>query len=97
MSKAVKMASNTDMTCSNTIRTMIRKDGTPVEVTCGTYWIGEKQLCDDCLARAELAYPQGWRGYPGDTCRHGVYVGGSGADYMCGYCEMGDDFEEAFI
>lgn len=27
-------------------------------------------------------------GYP---CRHGVYVGGIGADYMCGQCENGDD------
>lgn len=24
-------------------------------------------------------------------CVHGVYVGGCGADYMCGACEMGDD------
>lgn len=22
-------------------------------------------------------------------CEHGVYVGGCGADYMCGYCEQG--------
>lgn len=27
------------------------------------------------------------RGY----CKHGVYVGGCGADYMCGHCEMGED------
>lgn len=27
------------------------------------------------------------RGY----CVHGVYVGGCGADYMCGHCEMGED------
>lgn len=24
-------------------------------------------------------------------CIHGVYVGGCGADYMCGACEMGDE------
>lgn len=23
-------------------------------------------------------------------CEHGVYVGGCGADYMCGWCESGD-------
>jgi hypothetical protein len=27
----------------------------------------------------------------GDTCRHGVYVGGVGIDWMCGRCESGDD------
>lgn len=24
-------------------------------------------------------------------CKHGSYVGGCGADYMCGACEMGDE------
>jgi len=28
---------------------------------------------------------------PRDYCRHGVYVGGSGVDYMCGACENGED------
>lgn len=27
---------------------------------------------------------------PYDHCRHGVYVGGCGYDYMCPACEMGD-------
>lgn len=27
-------------------------------------------------------------------CRHGVYVGGSGADYMCGVCETMSHGEE---
>ena len=27
------------------------------------------------------------RGY----CKHGVYVGGCGIDWMCGQCENGDD------
>lgn len=58
---------------------------------CGVYRAGCKQLCADCEAEARLRYPQGWTGYPGDTCRHGVYVGGCGADYMCGACEAGDD------
>lgn len=56
---------------------------------CGEQW-GGAQICDPCLARAEREYPQGWRAYPGDTCKHGVYVGGSGADYMCGPCEDGN-------
>lgn len=25
-----------------------------------------------------------------DRCKHGVHVGGSGIDWMCGACEMGD-------
>ena len=41
-------------------------------------------------AEMEAKYPQGWRHYPGDTCKHGVYVGGCGADLMCGACESGD-------
>ena len=41
-------------------------------------------------AEGFVTYPQGWRHYPGDTCRHGVYVGGCGADLMCGACESGD-------
>lgn len=27
---------------------------------------------------------------PNGYCVHGVYVGGCGADYMCGHCEMGE-------
>ena len=27
-------------------------------------------------------------------CKHGVYVGGCGIDYMCGACELGDDEDE---
>jgi hypothetical protein len=29
----------------------------------------------------------GWSSDHNGCCRHGVYVGGSGADYMCGRCE----------
>jgi len=58
-------------------------------VNCGHYFGGRKLLCDDCYKEAERRYPQGWRGYPGDTCIHGVYTGGCGADYMCGRCEGG--------
>ena len=31
---------------------------------------------------------------PYPYCPHGVYVGGCGADYMCGYCEMGYELTE---
>lgn len=59
--------------------------------TCGDYFMGEKVLCEACNAQAIKDYPQGWASYPGDTCKHGVYVGGCGADYICGRCEAGDD------
>ena len=58
---------------------------------CGDMYRGETVLCPKHLAQAEREYPQGWRAYPGDVCRHGVYVGGCGADLMCGRCEMGDE------
>jgi len=45
--------------------------------------------CDECRPLYELLYPQGWSTYQGDVCEHGAYVGGVGADYMCGPCEMG--------
>lgn len=53
---------------------------------CGE-WHGGRYLCSRCQRVAELEYPQGWSYYPGDRCKHGVYVGGCGADYMCGRCE----------
>jgi hypothetical protein len=28
---------------------------------------------------------------PNGYCKHGVYVGGCGIDFMCGRCECGDD------
>lgn len=58
-------------------------------VKCGSGYDtrGMLRLCMECMRRCEEQYPQGWRFYPGDTCKHGNYVGGSGADYMCGRCE----------
>ncbi|HZZ17152.1 MAG TPA: hypothetical protein VFE08_14455 [Candidatus Sulfotelmatobacter sp.] len=35
-----------------------------------------------------------FRDYAG-YCEHGTYVGGCGADYMCGYCEDGISLAEA--
>jgi hypothetical protein len=60
---------------------------------CGRFLSGYVQLCNECTEKYEEMYPQGWRHYPGDTCEHGVYVGGCGADYMCGRCESGEDDE----
>lgn len=57
------------------------------QITCGTYQGGEKQLCDKCFNFASFQFPQGWKAYPGDTCKHGVYVGGCGVDLMCADCE----------
>jgi hypothetical protein len=61
-----------------------------VPIPCGT-WNNGKVLCDECTAYYEREYPQGWRYYPGDVCRHGMYVGGCGIDWICGACEMGEE------
>ena len=61
------------------------------ERKCHDYEGGSMILCDECYAQASEDYPQGWRGYPGDTCRHGKYTGGCGIDWMCGPCEMGEE------
>lgn len=47
--------------------------------------------CHSCVCRCRIKYPQGWKHYPGDVCKHGTYVGGCGIDWMCGPCEMGED------
>jgi hypothetical protein len=57
---------------------------------CGRIEYGATLLCDMHQAQYERQYPQGWRYYPGDVCRHGMYVGGCGVDLMCGACEGGD-------
>jgi hypothetical protein len=64
-----------------------------VESTCGnTSYNGERLMCDECRAKYEKLYPQGWRNVPGDVCKHGCYVGDAyGADYMCPLCEDGDE------
>jgi hypothetical protein len=68
----------------------LKSNGEPIEGTCGKYYGGQELLCEDCKKRALEKYPQGWMCYPGDVCKHGTYVGGSGVDYLCGPCEMGD-------
>lgn len=77
------------MNCNRLVTMAYRRDGSAIDAQCGSYFGGERVLCAYHEKQAIKAYPQGWRYYPGDTCPHGVYVGGSGADYMCGRCEMG--------
>jgi|WetSurMetagenome_2_1015567.scaffolds.fasta_scaffold280367_1 hypothetical protein len=76
--------------CDTNITAMWRKDGTEVIMKCGDYFAGGKLLCRPCEEKAKKDYPQGWRYYPGDVCKHGTYVGGCGIDWMCGKCEMGE-------
>lgn len=76
--------------CSTPVYGGTRRDGTEYTWPCGQYVGGDQLLCDGCHEKAVNRYPQGWSSYPGDTCRHGVYVGGCGADYMCGACEFGE-------
>jgi hypothetical protein len=84
--------------CDNLITFAVKRDGTEIQRACGTYWAGEKHYCPDCEAELQALFPQGWRYYPGDTCKHGAYVGGVGADYMCHYCEMGyEPFQKVLL
>lgn len=68
---------------------MWTRSGSPVMTICGQYVGGIIRLCPECDKQASIAYPQGWKVYPGDTCRHGVYTGGCGVDRMCFRCEQG--------
>ena len=58
---------------------------------CGESNGWELMFCKFCEKQNEEKFPQGWTFYPGDVCEHGNYVGGCGADYMCGQCESGED------
>lgn len=61
-----------------------------IKMTCGsTGPQGIVVLCEDCEVAMEKRYPQGWRHYPGDTCRHGVYLNPD-YDCNCGRCENGE-------
>ena len=49
---------------------------------------GKLVQCAECHTKDKKRYPLGWRNVPGDTCKHGTYVGGpSGPDHICGHCE----------
>jgi hypothetical protein len=80
--------------CEELVTVAYRWDGSPVEVTCGTMYAGANYFCEKCEAALVERYPQGWRYTPGDLCKHGVYVGGCGADYMCGRCETEHDGQD---
>jgi hypothetical protein len=77
--------------CENLASQFVPKGFTEKEIflPCGSTSIhGTELLCDECEAKAEEEYPQGWRESRGDTCKHGTYIGDAGgADYLCPYCE----------
>lgn len=82
----------TSTTCSGVAAIYHTRWGDEVEehvVECGKYHPrgGGQVFCSRCQRIMELQFPQGWSYYPGDICRHGKYVGGCGADLMCGRCE----------
>jgi hypothetical protein len=56
------------------------------EVTGNGHYDGNA-YCENCFEWYQSRFPQGWVSYPGDTCKHGTYVGGCGIDYMCNACE----------
>jgi len=51
----------------------------------------ETEPCRDCGGDAT---DHALTGCVRDYCRHGVFVGGSGIDWMCFACEQGDDEPE---
>lgn len=68
-----------------------------VKLRCGSTSIhGDVLLCEDCRKAAEKEFPQGWRNCPGDTCRHGTYLGcmEDGDERLCGECEAAAPGEE---
>lgn len=73
--------------CENQVLVGVRDDGSEILIPCGKWYMNATIYCDDCLSKLEEKYPQGWSHYAGDTCEHGVYVGGCGRDYMCAECE----------
>jgi hypothetical protein len=60
-----------------------------IVVECEQWHRGAQVHCARCSRILRLEFPQGWRYYPGDVCPHGKYIGGCGADLMCGRCESG--------
>jgi hypothetical protein len=79
--------------CNNMVTEYIPKgfDYKAIETPCGSIGIDGLAICDPCQAKLAKQYPQGYRNIPGDTCKHGNYIGDAyGADYICGQCE--DDY-----
>ena len=64
-----------------------------IDMSCGSTSVhGDVLLCPACEWKAKRDYPQGWRHYPGDTCRHGTYLGchEDNDERLCGACEAGE-------
>ena len=68
------------------IRNQDDLNATEVTFTCGDYTSVGLAQCDECKAKADADYPQGWVHYPGDKCKHGIYIGGD-RDCTCYKCE----------
>lgn len=81
--------------CNNTVTQYVPKGWgyKGVEMKCGNTGIhGNVLLCEQCENKQSRQYPQGWRHSPGDTCRHGTYIGDScGPDILCLGCELDED------
>ncbi len=80
------------MSCKNRVSVFVERGfgHREIKVPCGsTGPFGTVELCPTCMTKAEKKYPQGWRHYPGDTCKHGVYLNPD-YDCNCGRCEMGE-------
>lgn len=80
------------MACQNTVTQYVPRGYgyRAVETRCGSTGIhGQRLQCDDCERRAAAANPQGWRNAPGDTCKHGTYLGchEDNDERLCGLCE----------
>ena len=80
--------------CKNMVSQFVPRgyDYREVSLPCGSTSIhGTSLVCDSCEKKLRAQYPQGWRETPGDTCKHGTYVGDAGGpDYLCGKCEEGE-------
>lgn len=51
-------------------------------------WTTSNGCPSDCdRTYAGSGHQGGWSSDHNGACRHGVYVGGSGIDWMCGTCE----------
>ena len=75
--------------CKNTVIGWV--NGREVAYSCGDAdHHSRRVMCDTCYSIALQDYPQGWRHVPGDTCKHGVFVGTMYIEGgVCGKCEDG--------
>ena len=79
------------MKCENKVDVWVETliHGKTVQMPCGmTGPHGTVELCDTCMDTMTKRHPQGWRHYPGDTCKHGTYLNPA-HDCCCYMCEDG--------